>query len=451
MISIIIRTKNEERWITSSLRAVFKQTYKEFEIIIVDNESTDSTLEKALQFHIAKVVTTKEYRPGLALNMGIRESKGEFIVCLSGHCIPVNDKWLYNLLRNFDDGMVAGVYGRQEPMSFSSDFDKRDLSIIFGLDKKVQTKDSFFHNANCMIRRNLWEKTPFNENVANIEDRIWAKNIIGLGFRIIYEPEASVFHYHGIHHHYNIERCKNIVRIMESLEENNSDRHLDIKNLNIVAIIPVRGSVQYLQGKPLLGYTIERALQSRYIKRTIVSTDNSELASISESFGAEVPFLRDQSLSEDHVDIERVLQYSLNEIESLRIFPDILVLLEITFPFRPFNIIDNMIKELVKNGLDTIIAVRRENKSIWKEKDGKIELIEEGIIPRKYKFPTFVGLRGICCITHPEFLREGNIFGRKIGIYEINNPYSQIEVRDEEDFKIAERLIDYFLKDEKQT
>lgn len=428
------------------MRAVFKQTYKEFEVIIVDNESTDSTLEKAVQFNIAKVATTKDYKPGLALNMGIRESRGKFIVCLSGHCIPVNDKWLYNLLRNFDDGTVAGVYGRQEPMSFSSDFDKRDLSIIFGLDKKVQTKDSFFHNANCMIKRDLWEKASFNENVANIEDRIWAKSMLGLGFKIIYEPEASVFHYHGVHHHHNVERCKNIVRIMESLEENPSDRHLNIENLNIIAIIPIRGSVQYLKEKPLLSYTIERALQSKYIKKTIVSTDNPELALVAESFGAKVPFLRDHSLSEDHVDIERVLQYSLNEIESLRIYPDLLVLLEITFPFRPLNIIDNMIKQLTKNGLDTIVAAKRENKSIWREKEGKIELIEEGLIPRQFKTPSYIGLRGICCVTHPEFLREGKIFGQKIGIYEINNPYSQIEVREEDDFRMAEGLVGFWLE-----
>ena len=55
MVSIIVRTKNEERWITSCLTAVFKQHNKDFEVIIVDNESTDKTIEKALQFDIAKI------------------------------------------------------------------------------------------------------------------------------------------------------------------------------------------------------------------------------------------------------------------------------------------------------------------------------------------------------------------------------------------------------------
>jgi len=444
MISIIIRTKNEERWITSCLMGVFKQGYRDFEVIVVDNKSTDKTIEKASQFNIAKVVTCKDFRPGLALNMGIRESRGDYIVCLSGHCIPVDDKWLYNLLRNFEDKDVVGVYGRQEPMAFTSDFDKRDLSIIFGIDKKVQTKDSFFHNANSMIRRDLWEKVPFNENVTNIEDRIWAQSVLHKGYKIIYEPEASVYHYHGIHQNGDIERCSNVVKIMESLKETLSLKHLDIESLNTIAIIPVRGPIQYLKQKPLISYTIESALQSKYIKKTIVATDNPELAKIAENLGAEVPFLREPSLSEDYVDIERVLAYSLSKIESLQIFPDILVSLEITFPFRPLDLIDRMIEQLVKNGLDSIITAKRENKSIWKEKGSKIELLDEGTTPRQFKDPTYIGLRGVCCVTHPEFLREGNLLGQKIGIYEIDNPYSPVEVRSENDFMLAERLVDHW-------
>src|SRR3989338_9684720 len=93
-VSIIIRTKNEERWISQCLNSVFSQDYGDFEVIIVDNESSDKTIEKPHQYKLKKVITCKDYKPGIALNMGIRESKGDYIVALSGHCIPVNDKWL---------------------------------------------------------------------------------------------------------------------------------------------------------------------------------------------------------------------------------------------------------------------------------------------------------------------------------------------------------------------
>ena len=443
MISIIIRTKNEERWITPCLMGVFKQDYKDFEVILVDNESTDKTIEKALQFNIAKVITCEDFRPGLALNMGIRESKGEYIVCLSGHCIPVNGKWLSNLIENFSDEEVAGVYGRQEPLAFTSDSDKRDLSIIFGLDRRTQKKDSFFHNANSMLRRKLWEENPFDETLANIEDRVWAEKILHEGYKIVYDPMASVYHYHGIYHHENEERCSNIVRIFETLKpETRNNIHIDIEKLNIIAVIPVKGKNDLLADKPLIGYTIEQALQSKYINKVLVSTDNPELAKLSEEFGASAPFLRDESLSEDFVDIEKVLQYSMERMDDLKIFPDIIVYLEITFPFRPKQLMDDMIIQLVNNGFDSVLAVRRESRSIWSEKDGRIERVDKGDIPRKYKEPCFVGIKGLCCVTHPEFVREGSLLGSRIGVYEVNNPYSSIEVRGEEEVKMAERLID---------
>ena len=143
MISIIIRTKNEERWIGSCLDVVSRQSRTDFEVILVDNNSTDKTVDKALQCGVT-LVRIDEYRPGAAINKGIEAAQGEIIVVLSGHCIPVDEHWLDNLVKNLDDETVAGVYGRQEPLAFTSDLDKRDLLITFGLDKRIQIKDSFF-------------------------------------------------------------------------------------------------------------------------------------------------------------------------------------------------------------------------------------------------------------------------------------------------------------------
>lgn len=439
MVSIIIRTKNEERWIPLCLKAVFNQSYKDFEVIIVDNKSADMTISKAKEFAV-KIINIDEYLPGKALNLGIAASRGEFICSLSGHCIPANNSWLANLLKDFQDKDVAAVYGRQEPLSFSSDFDKRDLLNIFGLDKKIQIKDTFFHNANSIIRRDIWKKAPFDEKVTNIEDRVWAAEVLRQGYKIIYEPEASVYHHHGIHQDNNPERCYNVVKILESLELKNNKK-LDIKNLNIVALIPIKGDIQYVDNRPLLEYTIEKCKQSKFISHTIVSTDNLKLAQLAKQLGAEVPFLRKRELSAEHIDLEKVLQFSLEEIEKINIFADILVILEATYPFRQKGLLDNMLQQLVDQGLDSVIPVRQEYKSCWINKDKQMQRIDAGFLPRPLKEPLYLGLVGLACVTHPIFIREGRRLGDKIGFVEINDPCCSIEVRSDKDLELATKVI----------
>ena len=101
-VSIIIRTKNEERWIGSCFKSIFEQTLKDFEVILVDNNSKDQTVNKAKSYPI-KVLSIKDFLPGRAINLGVSESKGEIIVILSGHCIPVTDKWLENLIKDLEN------------------------------------------------------------------------------------------------------------------------------------------------------------------------------------------------------------------------------------------------------------------------------------------------------------------------------------------------------------
>ena len=129
MVSIIIRTKNEARWIASCLKSINNQNYKDFEIILIDNKSTDKTVSIAKEYGV-NIFTIDEYLPGKALNFGIEKSSGDIIVCLSGHCIAKDNHWLNNLIKDLDNPKVAGVYGRQEPMSFSKDSDKEDLMVV---------------------------------------------------------------------------------------------------------------------------------------------------------------------------------------------------------------------------------------------------------------------------------------------------------------------------------
>ena len=76
-----------------------------------------------------------------------------------------------------------------------------------------------------------------------------------------------------------------------------------------------------------------------------------------------------------------------------------------------------------------------------KENDDVIS-IDEGFVPRKFKDPLLVSVKGIGIVTHPVFIREGQLLGKNIGMYDLKSPRSFIEVRDEVGLAIAEKLLD---------
>jgi rhamnosyltransferase len=446
LVSIIIRTKNEERWIGSCLRSVSQQDYPNFEIILVDNESDDQTVKKAEQYDV-KITHIEKFLPGKAINQGIRESSGQIIVCLSGHCIPVANDWLSNLVRDLEDSNVGGVYGRQEPLSFSSDYDKRDLLTVFGLDKKVQRRDPFFHNANSAFQRSLWEEVPFDEETTNIEDRIWAKEILERGYEIHYEPDASVYHYHGIHQDMNSERARSVVRILESVHGTSQPpQQQKLDDLRIVALIPARGALSQCGDLALLELPIKAALNTACIDAVWVSADTQEVADFAESLGAHAPFLRPSELSEDYIDVREVFQHLLNEVEQRSEVPDIVVTLDETYPFRPPMLLEKLIVELVDNGLDSVVAGHLEYRHLRMKKNNEFVDIGPGDMPRQLKeFDTIIDLTGLGCATRPEFVRQATLAGNKLGIYEVTEPFSNIEVRDDETRAVISPLLHSWL------
>ena len=116
LVSIIVRTKNEDFWIGKCLNEIFNQQYKNFEVILVDNNSKDKTLSIVKKnFSKVKIVNYKSkiFLPGKALNLGIKKSKGHLIAMISGHCIPKNNNWLNNLVKNFKNSNVIACYGKK--------------------------------------------------------------------------------------------------------------------------------------------------------------------------------------------------------------------------------------------------------------------------------------------------------------------------------------------------
>ncbi len=201
LASILIRTKNEEKRLATILEAILRQSLGNHEIIVVDSGSTDGTLEIMRSFKDIDLITmeAKEFTFGRALNLGARRARGKYLVMLSAHAVPKDDQWLFRLVRHFKDPQVAGVYGRQLPYEDAYPPVKVDYLSRYGPEARVETsvEEAFFSNANAAMRRDLWEGLPFDEKLPACEDQDWARRVLAKGYKLVYDPEAAVYHSHN--------------------------------------------------------------------------------------------------------------------------------------------------------------------------------------------------------------------------------------------------------------
>ncbi len=443
LCSIIIRTKNEEQWISKCLNSVYEQTYKNIEVIIVDNCSTDTTIARCKKYPV-KIISIDKFIPGKAINLGIRSSQGSFICCLSAHCIPTNNVWLENLLSPLQDLSIAGAYGRQEPISDSTDVDKRDLLLVFGLDSYIQSKDSFFHNANSAFTREIWNKFPFSEVSSNIEDRIWGEEIIENGYKIAYVAESSVFHWHGIHHQLNPERAKNIVRILDKI-----DRLKTINTSNEIehisyCVLPIRGVDVIKDNLPLLLRTINCLKRCKLINKIIVSTDENCKIDVESYFGLQT-IIRPDNLSLPGSSLEDVLKHTLSVIESSGDFCDSVSVAEIIYPFRESEIIDTMIKIMIDESLDTLFASWKEARATWFGEDGDLTMLggTSWAIPSTQRHGQIVtSLIGYFTITKPSKVRNKEVFKGDIKTHSLTNRNSTVVCRNQRQYNELSKLVE---------
>jgi rhamnosyltransferase len=203
-ISVLIRTKNEAKDITKTLALVMDQSLPPDEIIVVDSGSTDGTVALVQQHSHVRLLTMRpeDFTFGRSLNLGCAATDADIIVMLSAHAFPYDRNWLKHLVQPFEDPYVAGVYGKQVPHVDADPPVERDYRSFYNDQPRMQTNpndggDRAFSNANAAIRRQWWEKRPFDETLSGCEDVAWAWAVLSLGTKIAYAPEAAVYHSHN--------------------------------------------------------------------------------------------------------------------------------------------------------------------------------------------------------------------------------------------------------------
>jgi CMP-N,N'-diacetyllegionaminic acid synthase len=232
-----------------------------------------------------------------------------------------------------------------------------------------------------------------------------------------------------------------------------------IDGKKVIAIIPARGgskglagkNIKALCGKPLIAWTIQVALKSRFIDELVVSTDSPQIADIARVAGAAAPFLRPAELATDKTPTIDVVIHVLNYFSANKTQAfDYVVLLEPTSPLREDDDIDNMLLKLHERteSFDAIVSVGEVNEhpSIMKKLSG--DAIEpfcaelQMTTRRQDNQPAFFPY-GVAYIAKTQsLLAEHTFYAKRCTYYRIKR-YQNYEIDDIYDFLAVENIMRY--------
>lgn len=226
--------------------------------------------------------------------------------------------------------------------------------------------------------------------------------------------------------------------------------------VRVLGIVPARGgskgiprkNIQLLGGKPLLAWTAEAARRATRITRTILTTDDDEIATVGRAVGLDVPFLRPAELAHDASPTLPVIQHAIAALEALGEHYDATCLLQPTSPLRHPADIDACIELLERTGADaavSIAAVPAEYNPHWvyfATASGELHLAtgEPNPIPRRQDLPPAYHRDGSIFVTRRDVVMTGNsLYGARLVGHLSTTP--SLDLDTPEEWRHAEAII----------
>lgn len=225
--------------------------------------------------------------------------------------------------------------------------------------------------------------------------------------------------------------------------------------MKILCVIPARGgskgiekkNIRKINNKPLIAYTIESTLSSKLFDDVIVSTDDKEIAKISESYGAKVPFIRPSELAQDDATSDQAVLHAVLEMQKLGSEYDVVVLRDCTVPFIDIIDMKNMLDLFRESDCNAVFGAIRAHPNPY---FGMMECNDDGfLVPsktlekettRRQDAPIVYDVDGIFILDNKNFLKTKKVFSGKILPYEISKEHGHM-IDFEFDFRVAELLL----------
>lgn len=231
-----------------------------------------------------------------------------------------------------------------------------------------------------------------------------------------------------------------------------------INGKKILAVTPARGgskgiprkNIKLLNGKPLIQWTYEKAIKSKYIDKVILSSEDDEIINSAKEIGFEIPFKRPSHLASDTASTKDVLLHVVNFFAEREEHYDYIVLLQPTSPFRDAKHIDESIEQMEKYGPDMVVSVKETSSNPYyvlfeENENGFLDKSKEGHYTRRQDCPIVYEYNGsIYVIKIEELINQNTMSFRNKMKYLMEDGYLSIDLDTPFDWSFAEYIANEF-------
>lgn len=435
LVSVYIVNHNYGDYLETAIESVLNQTLTSYEIILIDNGSTDSSrkvIENYYSNKKIKIILQKNIGLNAANNVALKLAKGKYIIRLDAD--DFFDKNAIEILvskleKDQNLGLVfSDYYTVDKTGNIIEMFRRHDFSEVELLDQPA-------HGACSMVRKEFLLAINGYDESYHCQDGwdLWVRFIKNFGVGNINLP---LFYYRQ--HGKNLTKGKNkILSTRASILKKNAKQTSSV-NMKCIAVIPVRGSeddenpnaLRFLGKKRLIDWTIDEAIKSKKISDIIITTPDEKIINyVNKKYKNVFTYKRDLKLARFHISLDETLTDLFTNIRLEIKFEKIFILF-IDYPFRSWKFLDMASDTMDIFDIDRVISVKPEEKKFYKHSGKSLIPIDKQFFLKQEKNKIFSETGGIYLIKRGTMFKDketdrkiGHINIDPMGSFDINSDY----------------------------
>ncbi|CAB1065616.1 hypothetical protein D1BOALGB6SA_10413 [Olavius sp. associated proteobacterium Delta 1] len=458
-VTVYIPCYNYASFVDRAIRSVIAQTMSDWELIIINDGSTDNTSEIVSKYRDQpKIRIVEQENKGLTIsnNIALRLANGKYIIRLDAD--DYFDENILSILSNILD--TKPEVGLVFPDYYHIDENGEIIEIVRRkkIREEVELLDLPAHGACTMIRKRCLIELKGYEEEFSCQDgyELWIKFINKFK---PYNVNLPLFYYRQ-HPKSLTNNQEKILQNRREIKKSFVNKYHNGQRPKVLAVIPVTGKSIYSQsnpftklaGEPLIWYTLSEVIKAEMLDKIVLSSEDDQVINYAKQFPDIITHKRSEKLTTSTTKVENIVLEVLSNLKkTINYEIEAICILYITTPMRRSYIIDKAIDTMTIFNVDSVISIQEELSFCYFHRKFGLSPIKNNRREIRVERDAIFRENGALFLSKVDVINEGKLLGKKIGHITML-PEESIKINSDYDLWLCEKIIqDWWQRDKNQN